>query len=175
MCGLFKNANYSDPFLTIYEQASDVCVKSGGTFVGCPHCQPGQRCECTPCDCPDGTYIDYAIGCREYVTVIDSGAYGDDALTDSINRATNQTAEEVVTPMSLCRITDDGIDPCLSNSVCFWSRECPRGAECGPITGDSLCHQTCLIDDDCPSTTPNCQEIEMARGDILETYTICMS
>ncbi|MFC1687265.1 hypothetical protein ACFL0L_01705 [Patescibacteria group bacterium] len=76
--------------------------------------------------------------------------------------------------MESCEIGDDGVDPCQDGMVCNWSQECPKGGTCGEVTGDLLCHTVCESDEDCSESAPNCNEVNITRGDVSHTYSICV-
>lgn len=70
---------------------------------------------------------------------------------------------------------ESGYDTCPTGYLCYWSWECPKGIQdCGPPTGDFLCHKECQSNNDCPRGTPFCEETALMRGDYGNFFYMCM-
>lgn len=82
--------------------------------------------------------------------------------------------DEVTQPTTQCT-RESGIDTCPTGYLCYWSWTCPKGIEnCGPPTGDSLCHKECQTNSDCPPSMPVCREVALMRGDYGNFFHLCM-
>ena len=77
------------------------------------------------------------------------------------------------TPIS-CKV-DNGVDSCQEGFTCYQSQSCHRGLECGPQEGDALCHKNCETNSDCPDNMPNCQDVDISRGDIVLVKKFCVN
>ncbi len=91
-------------------------------------------------------------------------------LTGCISRSDEPRITQAPTPPPTQLLKD----LCEKGFTYYTSIVCPRGQECGAETGDLLCHQNCTTNADCPAGMPVCQEIYLARGDVIEPKQFCI-
>ena len=102
-----------------------------------------------------------------------------DLNTGEITQLPKETEEnETIRSDISCRVEYYGVDTCPEGYVCQWSQACPFSEEpiqCGPPTGDLLCHKVCESNADCAGTgMPVCKGISQFEGDVGRFVKMCV-